>query len=75
MFKILGARFLQNGHGYDNSFMAWASQVDLVVKMVKSLLANAGDFRNNPLQYSCLENPMDKEAWWDKVRRVTKSQT
>ena len=46
MFKILGARFLQNGHGYDNSFMAWASQVVLVVK---SLLANAGDFRNNPL--------------------------
>ena len=72
MFKILGARFLQNGHGYDNSFMAWATQVVLVVK---SLLANAGDFRNNPLQYSCLENPMDKGAWWDKVRRVTRSRT
>ena len=72
MFKILGARFSQNGHGYDNSFMAWASQVVLVVN---SLLANAGDFRNNLLQYSCQENPMDKGGWWDKVRRVAKSRT
>ena len=26
----------------------------------------------NPLQYSCLENPMDKGAWWATVHRVTK---
>ena len=29
----------------------------------------------NPLQYSCLENPMDKGAWWDKAHRVAKSRT
>ena len=29
----------------------------------------------NPLQYSCLENPMDKEAWWATLHGVTKSQT
>ena len=29
----------------------------------------------NPLRYSCLENPMDKGAWWATVHRVTKSQT
>ena len=28
-----------------------------------------------PLQYSCLGNPMDNGAWWDKVCGVTKSQT
>ena len=28
-----------------------------------------------PLQYSCLENPMDREAWWATVHRVTMSQT
>ena len=28
-----------------------------------------------PLQYSCLENPMDGGAWWATVHRVTKSQT
>ena len=29
----------------------------------------------NPLQYSCLENPMDRGAWWAMVHRVAKSQT
>ena len=29
----------------------------------------------NPLQYSCLENPMDRGARWVSVRRVTKSRT
>ena len=28
-----------------------------------------------PLQYSCLENPMDRGAWWATVHRVTTSQT
>ena len=74
MLKILGARFSQNGHGYDNSFMAWASQVVLVVK---SLLAHAEGFRSNPLQYSRQRQPVfsDKGAWWDKVRGVTRSRT
>ena len=27
-----------------------------------------------PLQYSCLENPMDRGAWWATVHGVTKSQ-
>ena len=27
----------------------------------------------NPLQYSCLENPMDRGAWWATVQGVTKS--
>ena len=29
----------------------------------------------NPLQYSCLENPMDREAWQATVHKVIKSQT
>ena len=31
--------------------------------------------RGNPLQYSCLENPMDRRAWRAAVHRVTQSQT
>ena len=27
----------------------------------------------NPLQYSCLENPVDRGAWWAAVHRVTQS--
>ena len=65
-----------------------ASQVALVVKNPP---ASAGDTRDrgsipglgrspvgghgNPLQYSCLENPMDRGAWWAAVHKVSKSQT
>ena len=34
-----------------------------------------GEGNGNPFQYSCLENPMDREAWWATLHRVTKSQT
>ena len=33
-----------------------------------------GGGHGNPLQYSCLENLMDREAWWATVHRVAKSQ-
>ena len=29
----------------------------------------------DPLQYSCLESPMDRGAWWATVHKVTKSRT
>ena len=34
-----------------------------------------GEGTGNPLQYSCLENPMDRGEWWAIVHSVTKSQT
>ena len=34
-----------------------------------------GGGNGNPLQYSCLENPMDREAWRAPVHGITKSQT
>ena len=34
-----------------------------------------GGGHGNPLQYSCLENPMDRGAWWATVHSVEKSQT
>ena len=34
-----------------------------------------GEENGYPLQYSCLENPMDRGAWWVKVHNVAKSQT
>ena len=32
-----------------------------------------GEGNGNPLQYSCLENAMDRGAWWATVHGVTKS--
>ena len=59
--------------------------------MVKKLPANAGEATDvgsipglgrssggqngTPLQYYCLGNPMDREAWWGTVHGVPKSQT
>ena len=34
-----------------------------------------GEGNGNPLQYSCLENPMDRGAWWATIHGVAKSQT
>ena len=34
-----------------------------------------GEGNGNPLPYSCLENPMDRGAWWAAVHGVTKSWT
>ena len=34
-----------------------------------------GEGNGNPLQYPCLENPMDRGAWWTTVHGVAKSQT
>ena len=36
--------------------------------------SHGGGGNGNPLQYSCLKNPMDREAWWSTVQRVSKSQ-
>ena len=50
--------------------------------LVKNLPANAGDSgsipdggKGNPLQYSCLENSMDRGAWQATVHGVAKSRT
>ena len=36
---------------------------------------STGEGNDNPLQHSCLENPMDGGAWWAAVHGVAKSQT
>ena len=43
--------------------------------LIPGLGRSPGDGSGNPLQYSCLENPMDRDAWWATVHGVTKSQT
>ena len=45
------------------------------VGSVLGLRRSPGGGHDNPLQYSCLENPMDRGAWWAIVQRVAKSQT
>ena len=42
---------------------------------IPGLGRSPGGRNGNLLQYSCLENPMDSEAWWATVHGVAKSQT
>ena len=69
---LQGIPWQSNGQG--------ASQVALVVKnppanvgLILGWGRSSGGGHGNPLQYSCLENPMDKGAWQATVHRVTES--
>ena len=42
---------------------------------IPGLGKSPGGGLGNPLQYSCLENPMDSGAWWATLHRVAKDQT
>ena len=42
---------------------------------IPGLGRSPGGGHGNPPQYSCLENSMDREAWWAMVHRVAKSRT
>ena len=42
---------------------------------IPGLRRSPGVGNSNPLQYSCLGNPMDRGAWWAVIHGVTKSQT
>ena len=42
---------------------------------VPGLGRSPGGGNGNPLQYSCLENPMDRGAWWAMVHGVAQSDT
>ena len=66
----------------------WHTGASLIVQLIKNPPANAGDLgsirglgrspgggHGKPLQYSCLENPKDRETWQATVHRVSKSQT
>ena len=42
---------------------------------IPGLKRSPGERNGNPLQYSCLENSMDRGAWWVTVHGVAKNQT
>ena len=55
---------------------AFKNLLEMLEMQVRSLgRENTLEGRGNPLQYSCLENPMGRGAWWATVHRVTQSRT
>ena len=45
------------------------------MEFLLQVIEQGGEGNGNPLQYSCLGNPMDGGAWWATVHGVTRSQT
>ena len=67
----------------DTKGILWDSLVAQTVKHLPAMWEaqvpesgrSPGEGNGNPLQYSCLENPMDGGAWWATVHGVAKSRT
>ena len=55
------------GHEVPESYMTW--------QLHNNTFKYPRDGNGNPLQYSCLENLMDRGTWWATVHRVTESRT
>ena len=79
---------LDDSANLDSGLGSGASQVALVVEnpptnqvdvrdtgSIPGSERSPGGGHGNPVQYSCLENPMDRGAWWVTVHGVAKNQT
>ena len=65
-----------NGQGSCGTYIQWnIAQPQKRDKIWSFVVMWTGEGNGTPLQYSCLENPMDGGAWWAAVHRVTKSRT
>ena len=63
--------------GFFTTSATWEAQVFCKwgLWLLSCLHLFSGEGNGNPLQYSCLENPMDGGAWWAAVHGVAKSRT
>ena len=55
--------------------LRYADDITLMAENKKELMNLFGEGDGTPLQYSCLENPMDGGVWWAAVHGIAKSQT
>ena len=62
------------GGSVGKEFACNAGDLGLIPGLRRSI-EEGGEENGNPLQYSCLENPMDEGAWWAAVHGVPKSLT
>ena len=73
MCALIGTLAFPNGSvGKESTCNAGdTGEVDFIPRLGRSPRGGNG----NPLQYSCLKNPMDRGAWWATVQGAAKSQT
>ena len=75
----MGLNNLARGISYSSTdYQSFLLTVEILGKSflsLGSLASSVGEGNGTPLQYSCLENPRDRGAWWAAVQGVAKSQT
>ena len=69
-WRPLLVKYLQNGDWLSSKKSACNTRD---ISSIPGLGRSPGGGNGYPLQYSCLENPMDRGAWWARVHRVAKS--
>ena len=76
---IIAALLCTFAANYTLKSLPWLSSKESVcnadVSSIPGLRRSPGEGSGNPLQYSCLGNPTDKEAWQATVHKVSKSWT
>ena len=81
MYVLLSVKLLEKSHSL---FDLWIHYIHMMLKIIYYIYILHiyiyiyfffGEGDGTPLQYSCLENPMDGGAWWAAVHGVAKSRT
>ena len=70
--KILKKKLTWKSHG-DILLSGWGAMVRDSNLSAFPGFNNCREGKGNPFQYSCLENPVDRGAWWAAVHRVAQS--
>ena len=70
-----GGAWQATDHGVAKELDMTEQQQILYICDLYSATHHLGEGSGTPLQHSCLENPMDREAWWAVVHGAAKSQT
>ena len=79
LFYCLLQKQLVNGKSFPSDLRLWHLESITLLKMAfvfsHNNIISLGGVTGDPLQYSCLENPMDGGAWWAAVHGVARSRT
>ena len=80
LFYVLEKQLYYSRSNFSKGLLWWLNSKEPTSQcrdagLITGIGESPGEGNGNPLQYSCLGNPMDRGVWWTTVHGVTKSQT